>query len=262
MAGAFVVAAALAAAPDASASPRYTVRPGDTLSAIAVAHHTTARTLAKLNHLRLNGVLVAGRVLRLPGRLLHAVASSSSAQPASAGSGRYVVRRGDSLSSIAVAHHTTARTLARINGMKLSGVLIEGRVLRLPTHAAASASTSSRTTVSAGSLRYVVHAGDTLGAIAARAGTSMQALARANGLSPSGVLLTGTILKLPAAPTCRARPPAAVPPPATPRAASVSASIEHWAAPLRRRRPPRAGAGLAGVGLPELGRLPGRRDRA
>jgi LysM repeat protein len=229
MAGAFVVVAALAAAPDASASPRYTVRPGDTLSGIAVAHHTTAKTLARLNHLRVSGVLVAGRVLKLPASCSMPASMSSSAKPASAGRGRYVVRRGDSLSSIAVAHRTTARTLARINGMKLSSVLIEGRVLRLPTHASPT-TTSAQPTVAAGALRYVVRTGDSLGAIAARTGTTLQALALANGLAPNGVLLVGTILKLPSG----AHLPRAVSSGGSTASnasrSSVTASIERWAA--------------------------------
>jgi LysM repeat protein len=229
MAGAFVVAAALAAAPDASASSRYTVRPGDTLSGIAVAHHITATTLARLNHVRLNGVLLAGRTLKLPaGCFMPATAAT---RPTSAGSGRYVVRRGDSLSSIAVNHHTTARTLARINGMRLSAVLIEGRVLKLPTHGSTRpVSTPTHATVTARRLRYVVHAGDTLGGIAARAGTTLSALAVANGLSPNGILVTGTILKLPSgAQTPRAASGGGSATSSASRS-SVTASIARWAA--------------------------------
>src|SRR5262249_26310474 len=131
------------------------------------------------------------RVLRLPANCATPAAQVASA---SAGSGRYVVRRGDSLSAIAVAHHTTARTLARLNGMRVSGVLVEGRVLRLPTHGPAS---GTATGAIAGSGRYVVRVGDTLSGIAARAGTSLASLASVNHLRSTGVLLTGTILRLP-----------------------------------------------------------------
>ena len=43
---------------------------------------------------------------------------------------------------------------------------------------------------------YVVQPGDTLTAIAARAGTTVSALASANGLDPNGLLLSGTTLHL------------------------------------------------------------------
>ena len=45
---------------------------------------------------------------------------------------------------------------------------------------------------------YVVQAGDTLSAIAARAGESVDALAAANGLNPNKFLITGTVLSVPA----------------------------------------------------------------
>lgn len=44
----------------------YLVRPGDTLTAIAVKHKTTVRALAKANNLRPEGILLEGKKLRLP----------------------------------------------------------------------------------------------------------------------------------------------------------------------------------------------------
>ena len=49
--------------------------------------------------------------------------------------------------------------------------------------------------------RYRVRPGDSLTAIAARYGTTVGALARLNGLAPDGVLLAGSLLKLPGATT-------------------------------------------------------------
>ena len=44
---------------------------------------------------------------------------------------------------------------------------------------------------------YKVRAGDTLGNLAAQEGVSAQAMAAMNGLDPNGVLLEGTVIKLP-----------------------------------------------------------------
>jgi peptidoglycan hydrolase-like protein with peptidoglycan-binding domain len=49
-----------------AAKASYLVRPGDTLTAIATKHKTTVRALAKVNKLRPEGVLLEGRMLRLP----------------------------------------------------------------------------------------------------------------------------------------------------------------------------------------------------
>jgi len=45
----------------------YTVRWGDTLSAIASSHHVSLLRLARINHIGAYGVLQTGRVLRVPG---------------------------------------------------------------------------------------------------------------------------------------------------------------------------------------------------
>jgi soluble lytic murein transglycosylase-like protein len=60
---------------------------------------------------------------------------------------------------------------------------------------------------------YVVRAGDSLSAIAARAGVSTGQLAWMNGLDPARVLITGTVLKLPpeSAPAAAASAPAPAP---------------------------------------------------
>jgi LysM repeat protein len=56
------------AAPRSTASSlqTYTVRPGDTLSAIAARHHTTVAALVAKNHIKDPNHIVVGQVLRLP----------------------------------------------------------------------------------------------------------------------------------------------------------------------------------------------------
>jgi LysM repeat protein len=68
--------------------------------------------------------------------------------------------------------------------------------------------------------RHVVRPGETLTAIAARAGTTVSALARRNGLDPGKFLLIGTRLSLPAASRVAA----------SPSGSGVVASLNRWAA--------------------------------
>jgi len=83
------LAALLAAAlPAPAAAATYRVQWGDTLSGIAAAHGVSLHRLARDNGLRINGVLLAGTSLRVPGP-----ASGSS----SGWSGRYTVRFGNTL---------------------------------------------------------------------------------------------------------------------------------------------------------------------
>ncbi|MEO5577043.1 MAG: peptidoglycan-binding protein [Gaiellaceae bacterium] len=54
-------------APSIASTITYVVRPGDTLSAIAVKHRTTVRALAKANKLGSENLVLEGAKLRLPG---------------------------------------------------------------------------------------------------------------------------------------------------------------------------------------------------
>jgi peptidoglycan hydrolase-like protein with peptidoglycan-binding domain len=64
--------------------------------------------------------------------------------------------------------------------------------------------------------RYVVQPGDTLTSIAVRSGTTVRALARANGLDPARTLFAGSTLRVPAAAASR------------PSRAGVAAALERW----------------------------------
>ena len=88
----------------------------------------------------------------------------------------YKVRWGDTLSGIAAAHGTTVSALAGANGLDPAGILVEGTVLTVPGGTGGSSAHG-------GGGSYLVQPGDTLTAIAARYGTSVSALVRANSRS-------------------------------------------------------------------------------
>jgi len=112
-----------AAAPSSTASwtGTYTVRPGDSLSAIAATHHTTVAALASQNHIANPDRISVGLVLKVPGTPAPAQAAKT-----------YIVRPGDSLSAIAATHHTTVAALVAKNGIKDPNRIAVGQVLRLP----------------------------------------------------------------------------------------------------------------------------------
>jgi peptidoglycan hydrolase-like protein with peptidoglycan-binding domain len=119
----------------------------------------------------------------------------------------HVVRPGEHLTAIAERYGTTLAALARRNRLDPRDVLLIGTRLRVPAGrgstsvapTAAATPAPARTTASAGT--YVVRSGDHLTAIATRFGTSVEKLAKRNGLDPRGFLLIGTRLRVPAAPT-------------------------------------------------------------
>ncbi len=96
----------------------------------------------------------------------------------------YVVKRGDTLSSIARRYRISWKTLARMNGIKPPYRVYRGQKLRVP--------------LPRGRYRlYRVKRGDTLKKIAARYRVSWRTLARVNGIAPPYKIYRGQYLKIP-----------------------------------------------------------------
>lgn len=117
--------------PASAASPawtgRYTVQPGDSLSAIAQHYDISLPALADANKLDWRRPLPIGVVLRVP--------SATAASPRWAGT--YVVQPGDTLTGIALRYHLSLAQLASANSIDPARVLLIGARLRVPTVGAA-----------------------------------------------------------------------------------------------------------------------------
>ena len=100
--------------------------------------------------------------------------------------GTYTVKAGDTLSGIASRFGTSWQELQRINGLANANLIFPGQVLKLP--GGGKPAPQKRT--------YTVRGGDTLSAIAARFGTSWQALAQKNGLSNPNLIFPGQVLRI------------------------------------------------------------------
>jgi N-acetylmuramoyl-L-alanine amidase len=142
----------------ASAAVPHTVQPGETLWSIAMQSNLTTRSLAAFNGLSPDAQVVLGRTIQIPsvpeaaGALQRAgiapassspvaiTATSSQAPPAL---GAYSVRYGDTLSAIAARARVPAAQIAAMNGLSVSGPLLAGTVIKLPTGAAAAPTTST-----------------------------------------------------------------------------------------------------------------------
>jgi soluble lytic murein transglycosylase-like protein len=122
---------------------------------------------------------------RRHGPIVVATAASVTVATPAARAGSYTVRRGDTVSDIARRHGTSVAALARMNRLSNPNFIVAGRSLRVPTR------------VGVASV-HVVRAGETLSAIAARYGTSVDALARVNRISDPNLIVAGSKLKVPA----------------------------------------------------------------
>ena len=107
----------------------YRVRPGDRLSTLAGRFGVTVRALADANQLEAPYVIYVGQALRIPG----ATAVAAAREPAVAILGaRYVVRHGDTLSSIARRADVSLVQLAAANGIAAPYEVYAGQRLRIP----------------------------------------------------------------------------------------------------------------------------------
>jgi LysM repeat protein len=121
------------------------------------------------------------------------IAALVAAAPALAAQ-RYTVRWGDTLTGIASAHGVSLHHLARANHIRPGSLLLAGTTLRIPGHGHGGP----------GGHRITVQWGDTLSGIAARYGITLTHLAAINGISPFGVLLAGSHLRVPGSATAPA----------------------------------------------------------
>jgi N-acetylmuramoyl-L-alanine amidase len=188
-------AAALAPA-TASAAFEHVVAKGETLSSVAAADGLSVSQLAAANGMSPDSQLISGSALVIPPQDAAAGESAASSPATSAAApvastGGFVVQRGETLSAIAARLGVSVNALAAANGLDPSGLLIAGTTLHSAGGSATSAAAPSE---SSGSGTYVVQRGDTLSALAARMGVTVDALAAANGLDPSGLLISGTAL--------------------------------------------------------------------
>jgi LysM repeat protein len=123
-------------------------------------------------------------------------ASSITPPPAEAApTVNYTVVKGDSLWTVAKRHSVTVAELASANNLMTNATLQLNQKLIIPQKAVAPAAAGA-SAPAADSPSYTVKSGDTLGAIARRNGTTVDALRAANRLSGDGVR-AGQVLLLP-----------------------------------------------------------------
>jgi len=114
----------------------------------------------------------------------------------------HVVGAGESLYSVAAADGLSVTGLAAANGLSPDSQLTPGQALQIPPQGAAVPGPASAAPVAASAPAggdYLVQPGDTLSAIAAAHGLTVEQLASANGVDPAGVLVSGTTISVPGA---------------------------------------------------------------
>ncbi len=183
----------------------YTVRPGDTLYAIARRYNTTVTRIAQANNIRNVNLIRVGQVLRIPGTTTTPAPKPAPTKPAptkpAPTTRTYTVRRGDTLSAIARRFNTTVSKLAQANNIRNVNLIRVGQVLRIPGTVASTPAPKPAPKPApakpAPSVRtYTVRRGDTLYAIARRYNTTVSRLASANNIKNVNLIRVGQVLKI------------------------------------------------------------------
>ncbi len=183
----------------------YTVRPGDTLSRIALAYGVSINSIMQANGIYNANHIYVGQKLKIPG--------------ASIGCAFYhTVTQGQTLSGIAVYYGVGLYALAEANNISHVSYVYTGQKLCIPGTGG-----PVQPPAPEGSY-YTVRPGDTLSGIAYRYGTSIYAIMQANGIAFPNRILVGQTLFIPGyytpppPPPPPYVPPTPVPPPPAPQA--------------------------------------------
>ncbi|GAA1468075.1 lytic transglycosylase [Microbacterium thalassium] len=181
----------------------YTVRAGDTVSAIAARFGLRTADVLALNGLSWRSTIYPGQVLKLAGS---SGSTGSATTKASTSSTSYTVRSGDTISAIAAKHKVSIAGVLKANKLSWSSIIYPGQKLAIPgasstgsTGSTTSTSTASGASASTGGGSYTVRSGDTISGIAAKHGVSAASVLTANGLGWSSIIYPGQTIAIPSA---------------------------------------------------------------
>lgn len=139
--------AAPAAAAPASAGGSYTVKSGDTLSAIAARHNISLSDVLSRNGLNMRSIIYPGQKITVgagapaapapsiqpsPAPAAPAPAAPAPAPAAPASGGTYTIKAGDTLSAIASRHGVKLSDILSANQLSMTTVIYPGKKLVIP----------------------------------------------------------------------------------------------------------------------------------
>jgi LysM repeat protein len=164
-------------APPPGEGVEHVVKWGETVHMRANRYGVGVQDIVAANNLTNPDLIRAGDVLIIPGGT-----APSPEQP-----GVHIVRRGETLQTIAQMYGTTVNAIATANGIVNPNYIWVGQSLTIP----------GGTGEQPGGQTYVVQRGDTLSSIAVRFGTTAWAIAYANDLPNVNIIYVGQTLSIP-----------------------------------------------------------------
>ena len=164
----------------------YTVKSGDTLSEIARDFGTTVSNIVSLNTFITNPNLI------YPGQQLTIKTSFGTSENTT---NIYIVRRGDTLSEIALKYNTTVNRLVLLNNIQNRNLIFPGQQIIID-----SSQSNMNMPNSCGKVIYKIKRGDTLSSLAIQYRSTVQEIAKLNNIANPNLIYAGAIIRIP---TCR-----------------------------------------------------------
>lgn len=202
--------AAAATQNTSGAKKTYTVRAGDTASAVASKNGISLAQLKSYNNIANINLIYIGQVLVVgeggtTSQPAQAESKPATPNPAPASNtGTYRVVSGDTMSAIAAKHGMSLSALLSMNNMRASQIIYVGQTIKVsggqssntvtptPTQNNTPQNTNKPTVTGS----YTVKSGDTLYHIASQTGTPINTLLSVNGLNLTSIIYPGQVLKL------------------------------------------------------------------
>lgn len=187
------------------------VKRGESIDKIARKYHVNPALILKANGMKPKEPLYANRKIKIPLKSIEGktAARSSKTGKAEATERReittttYVVKRGESIDSIARKQGISIVELLKINQMKMEDTLYAGKKINIPAAGGSEPEAEQeqqrevlekKTTADA--LKYKVKRGDTLEIIARKHETTITALLKLNNMKPRDPLYAGKVIKI------------------------------------------------------------------
>lgn len=174
----------LAASSHLAEAAQYQIKDGDTLSQLADRLGVSVQALASANGISNPDLIIAGQMLVVPDDGRYGT--------------EYLVKAGDTLAGISGSTGIPMRDIMKANGLDDANVVPAGKLLSIPP---VGATVNGPITVGGGG-SHTVKLGENLSDIASYLGTSISALAAANGISDPNLITPGQVLSTPNAWLC------------------------------------------------------------
>jgi len=162
----------------------YTVKAGDTVSSIARKFQLSTNQLLQLNNLDAKALIVPGQKLKL---VANAVVPASQAKANAATV--HVVKRGETVQSIAKKYSISITTVLSINKLSAKAIIFPGQRLLI-------GSVIPKAVKPIAPQTHTVQAGETLASIANFYGLALNTVLSANGFSESSLVYGGQTINL------------------------------------------------------------------